>query len=238
MKNYYQILGLESSATIEEIRAAYKYLAKKFHPDKNPGDAMSKKYFQDIQEAYECLSDVSRRKVYDAAYKAWSEEKTGNSNQQQPIDHRKEIAEFQIFFKKIIKTYFTTTFVLSAIVAIGLGLMVYKDTSYKYKETSVGLAIVFIPFLASIGLYLALYLYFMPTIIAYNSSHEYKREIFTLNCFSIFANLLTPLTFIIFYVCLLVYAQGKVKGINKIFMVIIGLFLAGMSAKHEREKRW
>jgi hypothetical protein len=232
MKNYYQILGWDNSATIEEIKAAYKYLAKKFHPDKNPGDAISKKYFQDIQEAYECLSDVTRRRVYDATYKAWSEGKAGNSNQQQPENRSKEIAEFQASLKKMQKNYITMTSILSSVAAFGLGYMFYVN-----KDTS-SFAIVFIPFVASAVLYIALYLYFLPTIIAYNNCHEYKREIFTLNCFSIFANLLTPLTFIIFYVCLLVYAQGKVKGINKIFMVIIGLFLAGMSAKHEREKRY
>lgn len=55
MKNYYQVLGLEEEATIEDIKTAYKEYVVKFHPDKHNGDEFFKARFQEIQEAYEYL---------------------------------------------------------------------------------------------------------------------------------------------------------------------------------------
>ena len=56
MKNYWQILGLEEGATLNEIKSAYKQYAKKFHPDLHHDDEFFKERFQEIQEAYEILS--------------------------------------------------------------------------------------------------------------------------------------------------------------------------------------
>lgn len=61
MKDYYKILGIERSATPEDIKKAYRRLASKHHPDKG-GD---KAQFQDVQEAYETLSDTAKRQAYD-----------------------------------------------------------------------------------------------------------------------------------------------------------------------------
>ncbi len=64
-KNYYQILGLEAFASIEDIKKAYRELAKKFHPDKNPGDKHAEEKFKEISSAYEILSDAQKRSAYD-----------------------------------------------------------------------------------------------------------------------------------------------------------------------------
>ena len=64
-KNYYEILGVSKTATEDEIKKAYRKLAVKYHPDKNPGDKESEKKFQEISEAYSVLSDKEKRKEYD-----------------------------------------------------------------------------------------------------------------------------------------------------------------------------
>eukprot|EP00536_Pseudo-nitzschia_multiseries_P003988 jgi/Psemu1/253130/estExt_Genewise1Plus.C_640012 len=64
--DYYQILGVQRSASDAEIKKAYKKLAVKWHPDKNPGDEQATKNFQKISEAYATLSDEKKRKIYDA----------------------------------------------------------------------------------------------------------------------------------------------------------------------------
>ena len=65
MADYYETLGLEKSATDEQIKRAYKKLARQHHPDLNPGDPASEKRFKDVAAAYEVLSDRERRARYD-----------------------------------------------------------------------------------------------------------------------------------------------------------------------------
>ncbi|MES2680499.1 MAG: DnaJ C-terminal domain-containing protein [Bacteroidota bacterium] len=69
--DYYKILELDKSAKDEEIKKAYRKLARKFHPDLNPNDANAKKKFQQINEANEVLSDPEKRKKYDKYGKDW-----------------------------------------------------------------------------------------------------------------------------------------------------------------------
>lgn len=64
-KNYYDILGLASSATAEEIKKAFRRLAIKYHPDKNPGDLISENKFKEITAAYSVLSDPFKKSDYD-----------------------------------------------------------------------------------------------------------------------------------------------------------------------------
>lgn len=66
MKDYYQILGVRRTASMAEIKKAYRRLAKKFHPDSNDNQDSVKKIFQEITEAYQVLSDEESRKRYDA----------------------------------------------------------------------------------------------------------------------------------------------------------------------------
>ncbi|MBP7555511.1 MAG: J domain-containing protein [Chitinophagaceae bacterium] len=65
MINHYQILGLLKSATINEIKSAYRKLALQFHPDRNNGSKISEELFKYISESYEVLSDPSKKAIYD-----------------------------------------------------------------------------------------------------------------------------------------------------------------------------
>mgnify|MGYP001851664727 CR=1 FL=1 len=65
MNEYYQSLGVQPSATKEELKKAYRDLAKKYHPDLHPGDREVETRFKEINEAYEFLSDPEKRKKYD-----------------------------------------------------------------------------------------------------------------------------------------------------------------------------
>ena len=65
-KDFYKILGVSPDADAKDIKKAYYQLAKKYHPDTNKGDNKAQKKFQEVSEAYECLSDETKRKQYDA----------------------------------------------------------------------------------------------------------------------------------------------------------------------------
>lgn len=67
MKNYYDILGVAKTATQDEIKSAYRKLAKKYHPDKNGGDSSVEEKFKEVADAYENIGTEEKRKKYDAA---------------------------------------------------------------------------------------------------------------------------------------------------------------------------
>src|SRR5271167_2344986 len=64
-QDYYELLGVSRSAVVKDIRAAYRKLARKYHPDLNPGDKSAEEKFKQIQEAYEVLSDAKKRQMFD-----------------------------------------------------------------------------------------------------------------------------------------------------------------------------
>ena len=65
-KNFYEILGVDKKASEDEIKSAYRKLAKQYHPDLHPGDAAAAAKFKDVNEAYQTLSDSKKRAAYDA----------------------------------------------------------------------------------------------------------------------------------------------------------------------------
>ncbi len=95
MKDYYYILGIKQTASIDELKKAYRKLSLKFHPDKNEGDEFFTDRFKEIQEAYEVISDETKRRDYDNILK----KKNNNSSAW-------HISIPEIVFFKVDKTFF------------------------------------------------------------------------------------------------------------------------------------
>ncbi|UFH55586.1 DnaJ C-terminal domain-containing protein [Spirosoma sp. KNUC1025] len=95
--DYYSILGVPKTASDEEIKKAYRKLARKHHPDLNPNDAEANKKFQQINEANEVLSDPEKRKKYDQYGKDWQHaeqfEEAQRNNARQQQQYRQQYAQ-------------------------------------------------------------------------------------------------------------------------------------------------
>jgi len=79
-KDYYKILGVEKKASTDEIKKAYRKLAMKYHPDRNPDDKSAEEKFKEISEAHEVLSDPEKRKKYDRLGSNWKQYQTGGQD--------------------------------------------------------------------------------------------------------------------------------------------------------------
>jgi len=64
-RDYYEVLGVDSNASAPEIKKAFRRIAMKFHPDRNPDDKNADEKFKEAQEAYEVLSDTDKKSTYD-----------------------------------------------------------------------------------------------------------------------------------------------------------------------------
>src|SRR3954470_17121108 len=67
VQDHYKVLGVERKASQDEIKKAYRKLARQYHPDKNPGDAKAEERFKQISQAHDVLGDPDKRKEYDRA---------------------------------------------------------------------------------------------------------------------------------------------------------------------------
>src|SRR5204862_4161361 len=91
--DYYKILGVNKNATQEDIKSAYRKLARKHHPDLNPNDKEAHKRFQQINEANEVLSDPEKRKKYEKYGKDWQHSEQfekARQQQQRPFAGQEE----------------------------------------------------------------------------------------------------------------------------------------------------
>jgi DnaJ-class molecular chaperone len=77
IKDYYDVLGVKRVASDKELKQAYRKLARKFHPDLNPGDKVAEEKFKELQEAYDVLSEPENRKLYDQYGENWRAVKAG-----------------------------------------------------------------------------------------------------------------------------------------------------------------
>src|SRR5947207_3803088 len=64
-RDYYEVMGVQRGASEDEIKKAYRGLARKYHPDRNPGDKEAERKFKEVQDAYDVLSDKKKRAQYD-----------------------------------------------------------------------------------------------------------------------------------------------------------------------------
>jgi DnaJ-class molecular chaperone len=78
MPDFYQTLGVPRNADDKEIKAAYRRLARKYHPDVNPGDKVAEAKFKELSEAYEVLGDSEKKKLYDQYGANWEAAQNGN----------------------------------------------------------------------------------------------------------------------------------------------------------------
>src|SRR5438552_16549100 len=83
-KDYYSTLGVAKTATSKELKQAYRKLARKHHPDVNPGDKSAEARFKEINEAYEVLGDPAKRKKYDELGANWRMYEQAGAGASQP----------------------------------------------------------------------------------------------------------------------------------------------------------
>ncbi|MGL5075476.1 MAG: DnaJ domain-containing protein, partial [Waterburya sp.] len=83
-ENYYLTLGVSQSATLKDIKLAFRRLARQYHPDLNPGDPVSAEKFKQISQAYDVLSDTTKRRRYDRRMPSEENKQTTSQTQQRP----------------------------------------------------------------------------------------------------------------------------------------------------------
>lgn len=102
IRNYYELLGVKRDASADEIKQSFRRLARKYHPDLNPGDKSAEDKFKDISEAYEILSDRSKRSQYDRFAGFWRKNRTKAPTNNPPREGTTDEEEFGDDFNTFI----------------------------------------------------------------------------------------------------------------------------------------
>lgn len=102
-KNYYKILGIAKNAGEEEIKKAYRKLAKQWHPDKNPDNKKAEEKFKEISEAYDVLSDAVKRKKFDDFISFSNKQRTYAYRRSTDYTEKAYESEFSDFFKQFFR---------------------------------------------------------------------------------------------------------------------------------------
>ncbi len=98
-KDYYKVLDVNKTSSQDEIKKAYRKLAVKYHPDKNPGNPTAEERFKDLNEAYDVLSDPSKRQKYDNLGSDWQQYSARGSSYHYRRRRRNESSHFSDFFE-------------------------------------------------------------------------------------------------------------------------------------------
>jgi len=142
MSDYYQTLGVQSNATSGQIKAAYRRLALRYHPDKNPGNQLAVGKFVEVSTAYEVLSDPIKRSKYDQGIdiaEEWEFAKEETKRRPPPqYFYYKQKPEKRTYTKR---DYTLATFSVAAIIIVALIFPIYllQITSEKYFNKAVSL---------------------------------------------------------------------------------------------------
>jgi curved DNA-binding protein len=105
IRNYYELLGVKRDAPADEIKQSFRRLARKYHPDLNPGDKAAEDKFKDISEAYEVLSDRSKRSQYDKFAGFWRKKRDkvpANTPRDRSTDEDEFSDDFNTFIDRLL----------------------------------------------------------------------------------------------------------------------------------------
>src|SRR5215471_12938111 len=116
-KDYYKVLGVAKNASADDIKKAFRKLARKYHPDVNPGDKRAEARFKEINEAYEVLSDAEKRRKYDTLGPNWQDQfgfssatgRRSSSYRGSPYSYESSSSGFSDFFEALFGRSTTTT---------------------------------------------------------------------------------------------------------------------------------